>query len=157
MFISDDYWNEEVNFFEFRIDFLGLYLELQRLLDVITELEKLKPEVQKKVDQYNSAFLKVTPASYSSPSTYSTPSSYNFPSSYSVPPPYNLPSSHSNTLPSDREVAWPPNNRNQSFSGGINQDKVCRNAFGGMSAFWNLVFGFGVQFRWSFLDTQAVR
>lgn len=94
------------------------------MLDVITELEKLKPEVQKQVDQYNRAFLKVTsPASYSVPSSYSSPASYSLPSSYGVPSSYNLPS-YSNTT--DAGVAWPPTNRSQSFSGGINHEKVCR-------------------------------
>jgi hypothetical protein len=105
------------------IDLLG-FLELQRLLDVITELEKLKPEVQKQVDHYNRAFTKATAPSYSAPSSYSVPSSYSLPSSYSTPSSYNLPS-YNSALQPDTGVAWPPYNRSQSFSGGVKQDKVC--------------------------------
>ncbi|KAG0596661.1 hypothetical protein M758_UG274100 [Ceratodon purpureus] len=87
-----------------------------RMLDVITELEKLKPEVQKQVDLYNRAFLKVTALSYSVPPSYSlpcTPSSYNLPS-------YNCASQP------DTGVAWPSYDRSQSFSGGVKQNKFGR-------------------------------
>lgn len=50
----------------------------RKLIDVITELEKLKPEVQKQVDHYNKAFLKSPPPpSKSSPSPYNNSTSYN--------------------------------------------------------------------------------
>lgn len=97
-------------------------MELQRLLDVITELEKLKPEVQKQVDRYNRAFLKVTAPSYAVPSSYSLPSSYSTPSSYNLP-------SYNNALQPDTGVAWPSYNRSQSFSGGVKPDKVGRMPF----------------------------
>jgi len=136
------------------INFLRLNLELQRLLDVLTELEKLKPEVQKQVDKYNQAFLKArSPASYSVPSSYSSRSSYNFPPSYSVPSSYNLPSSYNNAPQPDTGVAWPPINRSQSFSGGINQDKVCRIHFLLCRAsYLDLVCNFA-----GFFDTRTVR
>lgn len=92
----------------------------RRLLDVITELEKLKPEVQKQVELYNRAFRKT--ASLSSPS-YSLPSSYSVPPSYQLPSFYNA-SSLNNVPQADTGVAWPPmTNRSQSFSGGINHEK----------------------------------
>ena len=104
---------------------------MQRLLDVITELEKLKPEVRKQVDQYNGAFLKATAPSYSVPSSYSLPSSYSTPS-------YNL-HSYNSALQPDIGVAWPPYNRSQSFSGGVKQDKVCWDEICIISAVFGLI------------------
>ncbi|KAG0616112.1 hypothetical protein M758_5G091200 [Ceratodon purpureus] len=71
----------------------------RKLLDVITELEKLKPEIQKQVDQYNKKFVKSTGLSYSLPSSYSTP--------------YNTSSSYNNTLQPNTGLARPSYNRNQ--------------------------------------------
>ena len=84
---------------------------MQRLGDVITELEKLKPEVQKQVDQYNETFFKSTSPSYSMPSSYSTP--------------YYTSSSYDSTLQPETGAARPSYNKNQSIAGIVNKDKVC--------------------------------
>jgi hypothetical protein len=93
--------------------FIGflVFLVMQKLLDVLTELEKLKPEVQKQVDQYNKSFVKSTSPSYSVPSSYSTP--------------YNTSFSYNSTLQPDTGASRSSYNKNQSIAGIANRDKVC--------------------------------
>jgi hypothetical protein len=77
-----------------------------------TELEKLKPEVQKQVAEFNKAFLKSTSAS-----------SKSLPSSFSAP--YNTPSTYNSLLQLDFGVARPPLSSIQLFSGVSDYEKVC--------------------------------
>lgn len=93
--------------------FIGflVFLVMQKLLHVLTELEKLKPELQKQVDQYNESFVKSTSPSYSVPSSYSTP--------------YNTSFSYNSTLQPDTGASRPFYNKNQSIAGIANRDKVC--------------------------------
>uniref|UniRef100_A0A7I4FQ00 MPN domain-containing protein n=1 Tax=Physcomitrium patens TaxID=3218 RepID=A0A7I4FQ00_PHYPA len=89
---------------------------IRRFRDVITELEKLQPEVRKQLDLYNQRFLKPTaPSSQSLPSSYSTPSPFSSPSY--VTPSYSWPSYDNKTLNTEGSYE-----RSHSFSG-VNQDK----------------------------------
>lgn len=90
---------------------LFLFPEMQRLRDVITELEKLKPEFEKQVDQYNKTVFKSTSPSYSTP--------------YSISTSYNPPSSYNSALQPSTGPARPSYNKNQSLAGIVNRDKVC--------------------------------
>nr|PNR52677.1 hypothetical protein PHYPA_009051 [Physcomitrium patens] len=98
----------------------------KRLIDVVTELERLKPGVQKQVEQYNNSLLKPRGSSYSLPSSYSTPSHYDTPShntafSYDIPS-HKLPShSESYDNRTRQPITGGSYNRNQTFSG-VNQD-----------------------------------